>query len=81
MSDVPLGMFLSGGVDSSAIAAMTKRLTADPSKTFSVGYGEEQYSELELCGARWQTPSAPIITKCVVGHGRFFQRSAAADLA
>src|SRR5208282_3746460 len=46
MSDVPLGMFLSGGVDSSAIAALTKRLTNGPVKTFAVGYKEEQYSEL-----------------------------------
>jgi asparagine synthase (glutamine-hydrolysing) len=46
MSDVPLGMFLSGGVDSSAIAAMIRRLTNGPVKTFSVGYAEAQYSEL-----------------------------------
>lgn len=46
MSDVPLGMFLSGGVDSSAIAALTKRLTNGPVKTFAVGYDEQQYSEL-----------------------------------
>jgi asparagine synthase (glutamine-hydrolysing) len=46
MSDVPLGMFLSGGVDSSAIAAMIRRRTDGPVKTFSVGYAEAQYSEL-----------------------------------
>lgn len=46
MSDVPLGMFLSGGVDSSAIAALMKRLRSEPVKTFAVGYSEEQYSEL-----------------------------------
>ncbi|MEQ1948708.1 MAG: asparagine synthase (glutamine-hydrolyzing) [Bryobacteraceae bacterium] len=47
MSDVPLGVFLSGGVDSSAIAALTKRFTnGEPVKTFSVGYQEAQYSEL-----------------------------------
>jgi asparagine synthase (glutamine-hydrolysing) len=47
MSDVPLGVFLSGGVDSSAIAALTAKLTGgEPVKTFSVGYNEAQYSEL-----------------------------------
>jgi asparagine synthase (glutamine-hydrolysing) len=47
MSDVPLGMFLSGGVDSSIIAALMKRLTSGPVKTFSVGYTEREFSELE----------------------------------
>jgi asparagine synthase (glutamine-hydrolysing) len=46
MSDVPLGMFLSGGVDSSAIAALIKRMADGPVKTFAVGYREEQFSEL-----------------------------------
>ena len=46
MSDVPLGMFLSGGVDSSAIAALIKRMTPGPVKTFSVGYREAPFSEL-----------------------------------
>src|SRR5579884_1567150 len=46
MSDVPLGMFLSGGVDSSAIAALMKRMRREPVKTFSVGYKEGAYSEL-----------------------------------
>lgn len=47
MSDVPLGMFLSGGVDSSAIAALMKRMTPGPVRTFSVGYEEAAFSELE----------------------------------
>ncbi|MEO7144283.1 MAG: asparagine synthase (glutamine-hydrolyzing) [Bryobacteraceae bacterium] len=46
MSDVPLGMFLSGGVDSSAIAALIRRMTSGPVKTFSVGYAEAEFSEL-----------------------------------
>jgi asparagine synthase (glutamine-hydrolysing) len=46
MSDVPLGMFLSGGVDSSTIAALIKRIASGPVKTFAVGYRETAYSEL-----------------------------------
>jgi len=46
MSDVPLGMFLSGGIDSTAIAAILKRSTSGPLKTFAVGYDIPQFSEL-----------------------------------
>lgn len=46
MSDVPLGVFLSGGLDSSAVAAITTRITGEPIDTFSVGYTDEAYSEL-----------------------------------
>ncbi len=46
MSDVPLGMFLSGGVDSSAIAALMKPMSSGPVKTFAVGYREQAFSEL-----------------------------------
>ncbi len=47
MSDVPLGMFLSGGVDSSAIAALIQRTAGGPLKTFAVGYREAPFSELK----------------------------------
>ena len=46
MSDVPLGVFLSGGLDSSAVAALTKRIRKEPVETFSVGYAEAAFSEL-----------------------------------
>jgi asparagine synthase (glutamine-hydrolysing) len=46
MSDVPLGVFLSGGVDSSAVAALMTKIRREPVETFSVGYAEQSYSEL-----------------------------------
>src|SRR6201987_5617521 len=46
MSDVPLGVFLSGGLDSSAVAALTTKIRREPIETFAVGYGEEKFSEL-----------------------------------
>ena len=46
MSDVPLGVFLSGGLDSSAVAALTTKIRREPIETFSVGYAEEAFSEL-----------------------------------
>src|SRR5437660_10069933 len=46
MSDVPLGVFLSGGLDSSAVAALMTKSRGEPIETFSVGYKENAYSEL-----------------------------------
>jgi asparagine synthase (glutamine-hydrolysing) len=51
MSDVPLGMFLSGGVDSSAIAALMKGMTSESVQTFAVGYNEGAFSELSYARA------------------------------
>jgi asparagine synthase (glutamine-hydrolysing) len=47
MADVPLGMFLSGGIDSSAIAAMMSQMVREPIKTFSVAFEEREANELE----------------------------------
>jgi asparagine synthase (glutamine-hydrolysing) len=51
MSDVPLGVFLSGGLDSSAVAALTTKIRREPIETFAVGYGEEAFSELPFARA------------------------------
>jgi asparagine synthase (glutamine-hydrolysing) len=45
VSDVPLGVFLSGGVDSSAMVALTSRISGEPPRTFSVVFDEPAYSE------------------------------------
>jgi asparagine synthase (glutamine-hydrolysing) len=47
MADVPLGMFLSGGLDSSAIAALMAREVDRPIQTFSVAFADRAFSELE----------------------------------
>jgi asparagine synthase (glutamine-hydrolysing) len=46
MSDVPLGLFLSGGLDSSAIAALMAPMVREPIRSFSVGFAEAEANEL-----------------------------------
>ncbi|MGH9844806.1 MAG: asparagine synthase (glutamine-hydrolyzing), partial [Blastocatellia bacterium] len=51
MADVPLGMFLSGGIDSSAIAGVMSGMVQEPIKTFSVAFAEREANELEYARA------------------------------
>lgn len=65
-SDVPVGAFLSGGLDSNGIVAVASRLLDRPLQTFSVGFGERGHDELALArltADRYQTDHHEIIVK------------------
>ena len=68
VSDVPLGVFLSGGIDSSAIVALMRRHTAGPVRTFAIGYPKaySAFNELEysrLVARHFQTEHHEIIVQ------------------
>jgi asparagine synthase (glutamine-hydrolysing) len=66
MSDVPLGVFLSGGLDSGTIVSLMHELGAHPIRTFTIGFGEKSYSELEQARAvaqRYGTEHHELVVK------------------
>jgi asparagine synthase (glutamine-hydrolysing) len=66
VSDVPVGAFLSGGVDSSAVVACMAETSRGPVKTFSIGFDEQDYDELRyarLVAARHGTEHFEMVVK------------------
>lgn len=66
VSDVPVGAFLSGGIDSSAVVALMAQASSQPVDTFSVVFEEEEYDESEWSGmmaSRYATRHHPILLK------------------
>ena len=71
MSDVPLGLFLSGGIDSSALAAFMAPMVREPIRTFSVGFHEPEANELSYARLMARAVGAEH-REVVVSPGEFF---------
>ena len=80
MADVPLGMFLSGGLDSSAIAALMARMIDRPLQTFSVAFKERAFSELDYARQVAKAINADA-HEVVIDDAGLLRRAAAAHLA
>lgn len=72
ISDVPLGVFLSGGTDSSFIVAAMSEVSADPIKTFTIGFDEQSFDETGY--------SRMIVNKFKTDHHEYILRPNKVDL-
>jgi asparagine synthase (glutamine-hydrolysing) len=72
VSDVPLGVFLSGGIDSGTVAALMAMESSRPIKTFTIGFEDEDFSELPF--------ARKVAEKYGTQHHEFVLRPSATDI-
>src|SRR5260370_25419214 len=74
MSDVPLGLFLSGGLDSTGLAALMARRVKEPIRTYAVGFTERAANELSYARLAARSAGAPPRAVTVPPEGVFTAR-------